>query len=156
MPTPQELENEFWDALKSDRTVMLGLDGGDFLPMTAMIDGDDHSVIWFFTAKDNRLAKAGDGREATINLAAKGHDVFACVKGVLSTSNDQEVIERLWNPFIAAWYEGKNDPKLALLRFVPRHAEIWENASSLLAGIKIMLGVDPKEDYADKVAEVSL
>src|SRR5262245_8550914 len=27
MPTPQELEQKFWSALKSDMTMMLGLDG---------------------------------------------------------------------------------------------------------------------------------
>ena len=27
MPTPQELKARFWDALKSDMTMMLGLDG---------------------------------------------------------------------------------------------------------------------------------
>jgi hypothetical protein len=26
MPTPRELEDKFWSALKSDRTMMLGLD----------------------------------------------------------------------------------------------------------------------------------
>ena len=38
MPTPQELEAKFWKALKSDMTLMLGLDGvddGHARPMTA-------------------------------------------------------------------------------------------------------------------------
>ena len=38
MPTPRELEDKFWSALKSDRTMMLGLDGvedGHARPMTA-------------------------------------------------------------------------------------------------------------------------
>ncbi len=35
-------------------------------------------------------------------------------------------------------------------------AEIWLDGSSLLAGVKMLLGVDPKKDYKDKVAEVSL
>jgi hypothetical protein len=43
MPTPQELERKFWDALASDRTMMLGLhsaDKGHTRPMTAMPDAD--------------------------------------------------------------------------------------------------------------------
>ena len=35
-------------------------------------------------------------------------------------------------------------------------AEIWEDASSLVAGIKMLLGFDPKKEYRDKVAEVRL
>ena len=39
----------------------------------------------------------------------------------------------------------RTNPKLALLRFDAEHAQIWENAASLLAGIKILFGSDPKK-----------
>jgi hypothetical protein len=59
--------------------------------------------------------------------------------------------------FIAAWFEGgKDDPKLALLRLDAERAEIWVDASSLVAGIKLLFGADPKKDYKDKVAQVEL
>jgi hypothetical protein len=51
MPTPQQLEEKFWKALKSDMTVMLGLDGvedGHARPMTAQLEHDDRGPIWFF------------------------------------------------------------------------------------------------------------
>jgi len=64
---------------------------------------------------------------------------------------------RLRNSFVAAWYEGgKDDPKLALLRLDPERAEIWENANSLVAGLKLLMGIDPKRQYRDKVATVGL
>jgi hypothetical protein len=44
----------------------------------------------------------------------------------------------------------------APLRLDPERAEIWADASSILAGVKLLLGVDPKKSYKDKVAEVSL
>jgi general stress protein 26 len=67
------------------------------------------------------------------------------------------VVDRLWNRFIAAWFEGgKDDPKLGLLRFDTERAEIWEDEWSLVAGIKLLMGVDPKKDYKDKVAEIAL
>lgn len=160
MPTPQELEAKFWKALKSDRTVMLGLDGvegGHTRPMTAQAE-DERSPIWFFTAKDTALVQhLAQGRQATASFASKDHDLFASIQGTLVMDNDRAVIDRLWNPFVAAWYEGgKDDPKLALLRLDAEHAEIWENGSSLLAGVKMLLGIDPKKDYKDKVAEVDL
>ena len=82
--------------------------------------------------------------------------MFATVGGRLQQDNDRAVIERLWNPFVAAWYTGKDDPSLRLLRFDPDGAEIWLNGSSLLAGIKMLVGVDPKQDYQDNVATVRL
>lgn len=159
MATPTELEAKFWKALKSDMTVMLGasgLDDGHARPMTAQLDGDQ-GPIWFFSATDNRLAQdATTAQRALCTFASKDHELFACVHGTLHLESDRAVIERLWNPFVAAWYEGKDDPKLALLRLDPEHGEIWLNASSVFAGIKMLLGIDPKQDYQDKVAKVDL
>ena len=67
------------------------------------------------------------------------------------------MVEKLWNPFVAAWFQGgKDDPKLALLRLDAEHAEVWLNGSSLVAGVKMLFGVDPKQDYKDKVREIDL
>ena len=161
MPTPQELEAKFWKALGKDMTVMLGLDGvegGHTRPMTAQFE-EDSSPIWFFTAKDNAMVEAlgGGSKRAIATFASKGHDLFATVQGTVTVDTDRAVIERLWNPFVAAWYEeGKDDPKLALLRLDAESAEIWENGNSLIAGAKMLMGIDPKKDYQHKVAEVSL
>jgi general stress protein 26 len=162
MPTPQELEAKFWKALESDMTVMLGLDGaedGHTRPMTAQLEGH-RGPIWFFTSKDNALAQTlgdSDGERAIVTFASKGHDLFATLHGNLRVDTNREAIDRLWNRYVAAWYKGgKNDPKLCLLRLDPERAEIWGDASSIVAGVKLLLGMDPKKDYKGKVAEVSL
>ncbi|WP_295555095.1 pyridoxamine 5'-phosphate oxidase family protein [uncultured Hyphomicrobium sp.] len=160
MPTPKELEEKFWQALKSDMTMMLGLDGIDAAnprPMTALLEGE-HPPIWFFTAKDSEIVQTfGRGQRAIATFTSKDHQLFAAVHGGLVLDNDRAVIDRLWNPFIAAWFEGgKDDPKLALLRFDAERAQIWENATSLYAGIKLLLGADPKQEYKDKVADIPL
>lgn len=159
MPTPQELEARFWTALDSDRTVMLGLVGapdGDLRPMAAQL-ADDRSVIWFFTSTETALARGmGESHPARIGFVSKGHDLFATLLGRLSRDRDRATIDRLWNRYVAAWFEGgKDDPKLALMRFEPETGEIWEDASSVLAGIKMLLGADPKTDAKDKVTKVN-
>jgi len=160
--TPQELEQKFWKSLKSDMTVMLGLDGaedGHTRPMTAQVE-EERGPVWFFTSVDNKIAQqvgAGSGKRATFAFSSKGHDLFASVQGGLRVDKDRAVIDRLWNPFIAAWFEGgKDDPKLTLLRLDAEHAEIWLNGSSIVAGVKMLLGIDPKESYKDNVAKVDL
>jgi general stress protein 26 len=160
MASAEEIEARFWKALKSDMTMMLGLDGvedGHARPMTAQLDGE-RSPIWFFTSRDNAIVqKLGEGDRAIATFASKGHDLFATVHGTVRIDNNRATIDRLWNRFVAAWFEGgKDDPKLVLLRLDGEKAEIWIDASSLVAGIKMLLGSDPKKDYRDKVAEVSL
>ena len=69
--TPAELEAKFWKALKSDMTIMLGLEGGKdatLRPMTAQLDGDEGGPIWFFTAKDTELVRELRGRATARSL----------------------------------------------------------------------------------------
>ena len=160
MTASEDIEAKFWKELHAQRTMMLGIDGIDGLPprpMTAQAEGD-RGPLWFFTSTESLLTqRAGSGSQATASFTSKGHDLFASVTGRLSVDNDRAMIDRLWNPFVAAWYEGgKDDPKLALLKFDTAHAEFWLNGSSLLAGVKILMGIDPKQDYKDKVAKVEL
>jgi general stress protein 26 len=155
-----ELESKFWMALKSDMTMMVGLVGVEeshTRPMTAQLRGNE-GPIWFFTSQDNTLVQnlRNDSR-VIATFTSKDHDLFASVHGRLSLDNDPEVIDELWSPFVAAWYEGgRDDPNLALIRFDADRAEIWQNESGLFAGLKTLFGHDPKKDYKDNVAEVRL
>jgi general stress protein 26 len=160
MASPQELEARFWKALQSDMTMMLGLDGvedGHARPMTAQVEGE-HGPIWFFTSKENAIVEGlPKGDRAIATFVSKGHDLYATVHGSIRLDTDGSTIDRLWNPYVAAWFEGgRDDPKLALLRLDPERAEIWLDASSVVAGVKALLGRDPKKDYEGKVAEVDL
>jgi general stress protein 26 len=162
MANEQEMGAKLWKALKDDMTVMLGLSGveeGHSQPMTAQLeDAGPHGRIWFFTAKDTDLVKQlGAGHRAVAHFASKGHDLFASIHGELTPDNDRAAIDRLWNRFVAAWYPGgKDDPNLQLIRLDAEHAQIWLNEHSVFAGMKILLGSDPKKDYKDKVANVRL
>ena len=52
MPSDAEIKAKFWKALKSDRTLMIGLNGvedGHARPMTAQFE-NDRSPIWFFAS----------------------------------------------------------------------------------------------------------
>lgn len=159
MSNEQKLEEKLWNALSSDRTVMLGLNGvedGHSRPMTALVE-NDRGPIRFLTSKTNAVAVSlPESDRAIAASSARDHDLFASIQGRLSVDRDRQVIDRLWNPFIAAWYDGKDDPKLALLRFDPEHAEVWLNESNLVAAVKMLLGADLKKDYRDKVGDVDL
>ena len=92
-------------------------------------------------------------------FASKGHDLFATdARHALASTTIVPSIDRLWNRFVAAWFErrqGRSQAR-ACCASIPTHAEIWIDASSLVAGIKMLLGFDPKEDYKGKVAKVDL
>jgi general stress protein 26 len=160
MPSDTEIEAKFWKELKSSPFVMLGLNGSAEAhgqPMTAQFEGEG-GPLWFFTTKDNGLVQAlQESQEAIANYVSKGHDLFASVHGTLSVDRNEATIDRLWNPHVAAWYEGgREDPKLALLRLDTTKAMLWLGGTSIGAAILRLLGRDPKADYKDNIAEVTL
>lgn len=147
MATQQEIAGKLWDSFQQDRFVMLGLDGPGHAPpqpMTLLMDGN-HSPFWFFTSSDTDLARAlgGQAQPAIATLTSKDLELFASMRGTLAVDNDPAVLDRLWSPMVEAWFEGRNDPRITLLRLDADQAQVWLNEGQLLAGVKLMLGINP-------------
>lgn len=164
MADDREIEEKFWDELKSSPFIMLGVEGtrdGATQPMTANFEDQDRDagILWIFTAKDHDLTRAmGRSNRAIAAYSAKGHDLFASLRGTLEIRNDRATIDRLWNPVVAEWYEGKDDPKMALLRFDVEDAKIWKSdvEGFLKPALNKLFGRKPEAGMKEKVAEVSL
>lgn len=163
MADDREIEEQFWGALEDSPFVMLGVEGtrdGATQPMTANFEDQDRKAgkLWFFTANDHDFTRAlGQSNRAIAAYSAKGHDLFASLRGTLSLDNDRATIERLWSPIVAEWYEGKDDPKLALLRFDLEDAKIWQSdiGGLLKPAFNKLFGRKPEADMKEKVAEVT-
>jgi len=159
-----EIEEKFWSELKDSPFIMLGVEGtrgGATQPMTVQFEDVDRDagVLWIFTANDHDLTRAmGQSNRAIGSYSAKGHGLFASLRGTLQIVNDRETIDRLWNPIVAEWYEGKDDPKLALVRFEVDNAKIWlSNVSVFLKpALNKLLGRKPEAGMREHVAEVDL
>ena len=151
--SPQEIAAKFLDKLKDSPFVMIGLtDGQHSEPMTAQIDDDQPNTLFFFAGKDNRIA--GGGQEMA-QFVGEGHDFFACLAGHVSTDNDRQQIDKLWNNQVEAWFpEGKNDPNLTLLRFDINSAELWETDISLSGRVKMLFGGTIRSDESSSHAVV--
>lgn len=151
--SPQEVAAKFLDKLKSSPFVMIGLmDGEHAEPMTAQIDDDQPNTLFFFSGRDNRIAKGGD---AMAQFVGKGHDFFACLAGSVSRHDDPAQIDKLWNNQVEAWFPGgKQDPNLTLLRFDIDSAELWETDISLGGKLKMLFGGTIRGDEAGSHAVV--
>jgi general stress protein 26 len=160
----RDIEEKFWDALRHSPFMMLGIEGardGATQPMTANFEDEDRErgVLWIFTATDHDLTRAmGQSNRAIGAYSAKGHDLFASLRGRLEMVNDPATVDRLWSPIVAEWYEGKDDPKLALLRFDVEDAKIWlsDVEGFLKPAFNKLLGRKPEAGMKEKVAEISL
>jgi general stress protein 26 len=124
-----EAEEMFWKHLEHSSTGMLGIDrpGYHSRPMTACREAET-GTIWFFTRDDTDLAQdvAAGGQSGMFTYGSRDQDVWACFQGTLSLQRDQAIIDKHWNPIVAAWYpDGKDDPHLTLIRFDGGDGRVW-------------------------------
>ncbi len=150
-----ELKNKFWQSMSDSPFIMLQLEGdsSSAAPMTAQLDKDANSAIWFFTQKNGTFAKLG---RAAATYEGKGHGIFARFHGNLTVETSKERLNQHWSNFAEAWFEGgKTDPNLLFVRMDLGAAEIWDGDIGLMNSAKMAFGmtvdVDPKEQHAKTI-----
>lgn len=146
MSDTEELKHAFWKALSASPFLFLHRDSNPdgAVPMTAQLDEDANSAIWFFTSRKNDLAAGGP---ATATFASKDNQLFARFKGVLSEETSRERLDKQWSPMIEAWFPGgKEDPDLLLLRMDLGGAELWNSDLGFVDNVKMLLGFDTRSD----------
>lgn len=157
MTDTPELKLKFWSALADSPFLFLQLDTDPqtAVPMTAQLDKDAHSAIWFFTGRDHVLAQGGP---ATATFADRGHDLFARFAGELVPESSRERLDKQWSPAVEAWFPGgKDDPNLLMLRMdLTGHAEIWNSDLGFFDTAKMLLGFDTREEAAREHIETTL
>lgn len=124
--TRTEAQDRLWDAVEKHQIGMLGLvgDGHHFQPMTAFLERETNQ-LWFFTYDDTDLARSAQGG-GTAAFIFQTREVQACIDGTLGLERDRTRMDRYWNAHVAAWYpEGKDDPRLTMLRLDCTEAAVW-------------------------------
>lgn len=160
--TPAEAEKAFWKSLEHSNTGMLGIDrpGYHHQPMTGFGEPET-GTIWFFTRDDTDFARdvATGAQTGMFCYQAKDEKLQACIPGRLAIDQDRERIDRFWNPVVAAWYpDGKDDPRLTLIRFDGDDGRVWVSDKSVLGfGYQILkANLTKTTPDAGAVADVNL
>jgi len=92
-----------------------------------------------------------------VHFASKGHDVFACIRGMLTVESRKEIIDKYWSNPVEAWFEkGKEDPSLLMLRFELEDAEVWDADPSLKGMFKMLTGKTVKPNEMGEHEKVDL
>lgn len=152
----EELKHKFWEAMAGSSFLFLQLndDPDSAVPMSAQLDKDANSSIWFFSRKDSAFANLGT---ATATFAGKGHNMWARFQGELSVETSFERFDQMWNNFVEAWYdEGKTDPNMLFLRMDLGQAEIWGGDLGVLTVAKMALGMTVIDEAEQKHTKTAL
>ena len=151
-----ELKTKFWKALADSPFLFLERKDArdDAVVMTAQLDEDADSAIWFFTTKDHSLAQMGP---AVATFAGDDHKIFARFEGMLTRETSMERLNKQWSNVIEAWFPGgKDDPNLLMLRMDLGDVEIWNSDLGIMTTAKMLMGQDVREEAREQHVETAL
>lgn len=133
MSSPEH-KAKVWNLIKSIKVGMLATELSGSLharPMHIVQDEYD-GTLWFFTSKtSSKVFEIRNDREVCLTFSSVESETYVSLTGSAAISQNRELIEKYWNPFVAAWFPGgKDDPEVALIEVHVRAGEHWDSTSS--------------------------
>ncbi len=103
-------------------------DGDIHMRPMATHDMDEDGTLWFFTYDDSNKVRE-IRRNPRVGLGYENHpaDTYVTAAGTAEVVKDQAKINEIWSDFLKAWFpNGKDDPRIALLKVTLHQAEYWD------------------------------
>ncbi len=108
-------------------------------PMTIK-EVDDEGNIWFISSKtSNKNLEIKSDNHVQLFISNSNDYEYLSVYGKATIYSDKATIEKLWNPIANAWFEeGKNDPKVTVIKVHPEEGYYWDTENSkIISFLKI-------------------
>ena len=88
--------------------------------------------LWFFTSLES--GKIGEiSTDAHCGVVMQGNRKQISLSGHAEIIRDRAKIDALWKSEYGVWFEeGKDDPNVALIRFIGEQGEYWDNSAPKL------------------------
>lgn len=104
-------------------------------PLALLGDGADFDgTLEFFTADpSSKTQDVSFDPEVNVSVA-DGHG-YLSLSGLATVAHDHDRIAELWTAGSAAWFDGPDDPTIALLRVNVTTVEYWDMSKSLPARV---------------------
>lgn len=115
---------------------------------------DDNGNFWFLSANDSHKNQELQA-DPSVQLLFQGsaHSDFLNLYGKATISTDRQKIDELWDPILKVWFtEGKDDPRITVIKFTPSEGYYWDNKhGNAVAFAKMAFGAVVGKTYDDSV-----
>ncbi len=129
MSSPEHKE-KIWNYIKDINVAMMVTDdqGGLHARPMHLVQDDYDGTIWFFTKADaQKVDELHHDRRVCLTFSDDDKGVHVSLTGRANLSYDRTLIEKFWNPVVAAWFpEGKESSDCALLEIKITKGEHWD------------------------------
>ncbi|TXD96963.1 general stress protein [Psychrobacter frigidicola] len=125
-------------------------------PMTTTETSLGAKEIWFIGDKTSDVVKdLEDNPKVGLSYATQDAKNYVSISGNAELSTDKDKLDELWSPIDNAFFEqGKDDPKVQLIKVVPHGAECWISGSSTVNMFKMAAAAVQEGKTAENMGDV--
>lgn len=113
---------------------------------------DDEGAIWFISSSDSDKNKeiASDNR-VQLYFQNNGSAEYLSIYGEASVFTDKATKDKYWTEFANAWFTGKDDPKVTIIKIRPIDCYYWDTKSGkfiafMKRSLAALTGADVDDD----------
>jgi general stress protein 26 len=138
--TKQEAVQKIAELIKDIKLAMMTTTDSDGTlhsrPMATQNKEFDGTLYFLTDKNSHKLDELRHDAHVNIAYANPDKNQWVSVAGTAVAARDQQKIDELWSPFHKAWFpEGKEDPRITVLRVAVDSVEYWEAASSKMVQV---------------------
>lgn len=100
----------------------------------------DQGNFWFLSSSESeKNAEIAIDDRVQLFFINSGDSEFLSVYGTATISRNPQKIDELWTPIANAWFDGKDDPRITVIKVTPQEGFYWDTKSGkLVSMIKIL------------------
>ena len=156
MSSPEH-KQKIWKLIEKIKVGMLvTLDDGvpRSRPMHLVQDAYD-GKLWFYTRRSaEKTLEAQADQDVCISFSDQEDGTYVSMSGTARLNHDPELIEKYWNPFVAAWFTGgKEDPDLTMMEIDVHFGEHWQSRESKTFQLYEFAKANVKKDHRPNIGE---
>lgn len=101
---------------------------------------DENGVLWFLSAIDSlKDQEIKNDDYVELYFMNNSSYEYTFIKGHAQVSQDKELIEKYWNSFANAWFDGKDDPQISVIGVKATDGYYYETKENKLVAMSKML-----------------
>jgi general stress protein 26 len=148
-----EHKQKIWNLIQDIEVGMLTThDQGELRSRPMHLVQDDYDgTLWFYTdTESDKVFEIEKDHDVCITFEDHPHEVYVSMTGKARLTNDKALIEKYWNPFVAAWFpDGKDSPNVGIIEIKINSGEHWDGINSRAIQAFKMLKANVTEEKPD-------
>ncbi|WP_028123829.1 pyridoxamine 5'-phosphate oxidase family protein [Epilithonimonas tenax] len=97
---------------------------------------DENGNLWFISSEtSNKNFEIKEDNRVQLYFMNNNNSEYLSIFGDAYIYKDQSTIEDKWSPMANAWFDGKDDPNVSIIRVQPKETYYWDTKAGKLVSL---------------------